>query len=264
MKRFLPFVLLSALLVGCPAPSHRQAEAQAPAVVKQSLTAPAKPRADEPIASIQGPTQTSGTFLLIVKANPAAKLTWSNVLPEGAIPPLELELKNGDTVLLHQSPVAGVYLFRLRAQVPSEGLDPIADVEHTVTVGTPVPPNPPEPPTPEPVVPVPGEGFRVLFLEESSQRNPLMVSVVRHPEVESYLNIKCVKEGGHPEWRTFDKDDDQKRTMPANWKLAHGVAKRDAAGKFPWVIVSNGKTGISCPLPATKDELLALLRKYGG
>ncbi len=35
-------------------------------------------------------------------------------------------------------------------------------------------------------------------------------------------------------------------------------------GALPWLVISNGKSGFEGPLPATVDETLTLLKKYGG
>ena len=87
--------------------------------------------------------------MLVVKLAPKVTATWRNEFPPAASPPVELELKDGRTMLWFQEPPAGLYLFRLRAQLPTAGLDPISDVEHRVQVG-----QRPRPPPVDPTVPV--------------------------------------------------------------------------------------------------------------
>ncbi len=148
----------------------------------------------------------------------------------------------------------------------------------TVTAGTPTPPVPPPPPVPptppKPPTPIPGAGFRVLILEETASTNR---DVVSSTALRDYLIRKCVKgpDGKTPEFRILDDDFtvEQLSTMAPNWKEAYLTAKehssKDKDGRvvspqLPWLIVSDGKSGESRPLPATVDETLAVLRKYGG
>lgn len=114
--------------------------------------------------------------------------------------------------------------------------------------------------------PIAEAGLRVLVLEESANRKPVTMMVLRNPEVESYLNGKCVKgpDGKTPEWRVLDKDDGQLPRLSKLWQDAHARAKKDAGDNLPWLIVSNGRTGASLPFPATKEGMLTTLRKYGG
>jgi hypothetical protein len=150
------------------------AQAPAPAPVTPPAPPPGTvPGVIEPLASIEGPKQVLGTFMLLVKSKPKVMNTWRNVLPDGAVPPVELELKNGDLMLWFQDPKPGVYLFRLRSQLESPKLDQVTDVEHTVTVGpvqpTPTPTPTPPTPTPPPVV----EGARhVIIVYETADVTP--------------------------------------------------------------------------------------------
>ena len=78
--------------------------------------------------------------------------------------------------------------------------------------------------------------------------------------VSDYLNAKCVKVDGHPEWRIFDKDKDLSKTKGI-WKDVMALPR----STLPWIVVGNGKIdGYSGPLPATVEETMVLLKKYGG
>lgn len=126
-----------------------------------------------------------------------------------------------------------------------------------VTVGKPVPPTPPgpEPPGPGPV-PIPTEGLRVLFVTESGDGWP---AIIRAQEVRDYLNAKCIKVGNQPEWRVFDPQQDVSNESKI-WQDAMKIERKS----LPWLIISNGTSGYSDALPATKDELMRLLKQYGG
>jgi len=134
---------------------------------------------------------------------------------------------------------------------------------------TPVPPgpNPPTPPDPTPTpnpAPIPATGFRVLIIEEKTERAKVpaaQLAVLFSTTIREYLNAKCVKgpDGKTPECGIFDKDDD----VSGYSKLLADAMKRPRAST-PWIIISDGKTGFEGPLPANVDETLKLLKKYGG
>lgn len=149
----------------------------------------------------------------------------------------------------------------------------------SITVDDGVVPIPPKPdPKPDPVpepepAPIPAAGFRVLILEESTARTPSLQSLLRTPEVETYLNTKTIKVDGFPEWRLLDDDytTEQQARWSDTWKQAYALAKTDAAtGKMPWCVISDGTKGESLSLVKadgsliSKADFLALLRKYGG
>ena len=64
-------------------------------------------------------------------------------------------------------------------------------------------------------------------------------------------------ENGNPEYRIWDKDVDTSHVSDI-WKQAMELP-RDS---LPWIIVSNGKTGISTKLPDDIAETKALAGKY--
>lgn len=140
---------------------------------------------------------------------------------------------------------------------------------HAVTIGKPVPPEP-IPPEPEPTPPIPPQpaGFRVLILEETAERGKLpaaQVSALNSTKAREYMNAKTPKgpDGKTPEWRMWDDDHVDLTHAAENWRKAYELAKKDSAGKLPWIVVSNGNAGESRPFPQTEAELLELLRKYG-
>lgn len=144
---------------------------------------------------------------------------------------------------------------------PESGID---SKDITVVVGgdVPVPPTPTPTPTPTPptpsVVPISGDGFRVLILYDSSQGVPES-SVAK--SVRDYLNAKCVKgaDGKTADYRIWDINTDVSN-VPQNFKDAF-ARKRDS---IPWILISTGKTGYEGPLPYNATDLLPLLKKYGG
>lgn len=174
--------------------------------------------------------------------------------------------KDGAPVGVYSNMTPGVYTAVLVAH--SEGK--ILKSLHAVTIGTPKPPEP-TPPEPEPPVPVPPgpSGFRVLILEETAERAKLpkaQLSALLSTKAREYLNTKTPKgaDGKTPEWRMLDDDHTDTSFLAENWKLAVERARKESAGKLPWIIVSDGAKGESRAFPQTEAELLELLRKYGG
>ena len=125
-------------------------------------------------------------------------------------------------------------------------------------------PNPPNPgPTPGPA-PIPLDGFRVMFILESEDASEIPVGqrdIFYSADVRDYLNKKCVKgpDGKTAEWRIVDPDSEY-TPEESRWKDASS-RKRST---LPWMIISDGKTGYEGPVPATVQETLELLKKFGG
>lgn len=142
----------------------------------------------------------------------------------------------------------------------------------TITIGEPVPPippgpdpKPPDPIPPTPPAPIPEAGFRVLILYESDPSNVAKLNqsqmvALNGQAVRSYLSSKCIKVNNQPEWRFFDKDGVFAKNADPIWQKAMARPRTSV----PWVIISDGKTGHEGKLPETGDEILALLKKYGG
>lgn len=136
----------------------------------------------------------------------------------------------------------------------------IAKLDVQVGKPKPTPPDPDvDPPGP---VPIPDTGLRVLIVWETRDLSTLpasQVAAVNSTEVRQYLNAKCVKVGNHPEWRVYDPDTDVSRES----KIWQDAMKRPRQS-IPWILVSDGKTGYEGPLPQNKDDMLKLLRQFGG
>lgn len=124
-------------------------------------------------------------------------------------------------------------------------------------------PTPPEP-TPDPA-PVVETGFRVLFVYEKDdlelytpgQRDALSWA---NKAIDEYTRAKCATAGGGPERRNWDDDQDVSKDTPTMQEMRKAVAGPER----PYVVVSNGKTGWKGPMPETSEQILALLKKYGG
>lgn len=140
----------------------------------------------------------------------------------------------------------------------------------TISVGgarpppEPTPIDPVDPPKPDGTSPFKEPGFRVLMTFDSSNttRTPSQNSVLYGKAVRDYLDAKCAKS---PDGEISAKE---YRIWPANseitsaravWKDAFALKKAD-----DWILIGDGKTGYSGPLPKTVEECLTLLKKYGG
>lgn len=155
----------------------------------------------------------------------------------------------------------------------TDGVPDLSVYEILVTIGVaPNPPNPPTPPQPGPpqptpsTAPFPSPGLAVLIVYESGEATTLSAgqhNILYGTKVRDFLRTSTFKDQGNPNgaFRIYDKDIDltSESTM---WKAAMSVAPR--TGPFPYVIISNGKTGYSGPIPAgmTPDEFIALVTKY--
>ena len=145
---------------------------------------------------------------------------------------------------------------------------------------TPTPPNPPAPspqppaPTPRPAAeqsarPVPlRSGLTLIDMPPGQQ------AILASPELRSYLDKHCPLESGcaagvcpltagkTPSYRFLPTGADVSRLSPV-WQQTY----RAAAGKAPpWILATNkaGQTVIDQAWPATVEETLKLLQKYGG
>ncbi len=124
----------------------------------------------------------------------------------------------------------------------------------------PIDPNPPGP-TPTPA-PIPVAGFRVLIVYESSQALPSkQQAILTSATVIDYLDKKCVPtpDGNKRGWYIVDKDTSFKNESKT-WQDAMARPRRS----IPWILISDGKTGTEEPLPATVEDTISLLKKYGG
>jgi hypothetical protein len=141
--------------------------------------------------------------------------------------------------------------------------------EMSIRVGEapqPPPVNPDDVPTPvdpAPVIPA-TPSLRFLIIEEKSLRGllkPAQLAVFESAAITAYAEQKCSKTlPGVPDKRVYDKD--LVVTKEPAW--IQNMWKEARPASYPWIVITNGVTGASQPLPATVDETLALLKKYGG
>lgn len=200
-----------------------------------------------------------GEFVLITAKTSGTKVAWKVIDPGLSLFPVAL-LKDSKTAIVTSSRPGR---YRLVA-VTAVG-DEISDiVGTTVVIGDPGPDPGPQP-NPDPG-PQPGPGpspntFRVVLVYESMDAMPANVQkVLFGPSVVKYLNAKCTKgQDGVPGWRRWDKD-----AAPDDpvWKPIWAEAKPKLTVPG-FVIVADGKLSVH-PVPASEDEALVLLKKYGG
>ena len=138
-----------------------------------------------------------------------------------------------------------------------------------VVIGNPPDPKPPDPkppdpkpPDPKPPIPAP-VGFRVIFIYESSQKmSKEQLNILNSTRIAGYLNEKCVKVNGHPEWRKLDKDallaEKETKTIKDLW-----AATRPQVTTLPSMVVAVDGAGTIYPL-TTEDATLETLKKIGG
>lgn len=111
------------------------------------------------------------------------------------------------------------------------------------------------PPGPTPPAPIPATGLRVLIIEETNDRAtlpPAQAQIFSSTKVLGWLRTNAPDH-----WRVWDDDVD-----PASAPVEFRDALKIPRGGLPWIVISNGATGFSGPLPATADETVTLLEKY--
>lgn len=139
-------------------------------------------------------------------------------------------------------------------------------------IGKPQPPKPDDPKPDDPKPPIPEQGLRVLFVYETKDLSRLpsaQVQMLTAKKVLDYMDAKCVKAAGDIGYLKADPNANYS-ALPKVWvdamdrvlgKKPNGEGK---ATSFPWLLISNGKDGYEGKWPDNADELLALLKKYGG
>lgn len=160
--------------------------------------------------------------------------------------------------------------------IPVGFKNPSEVIQRRVRTGTapqppPNPDDPVDPPQPDGknTSPFKEPGFRVLISFDSKEttRPPGWQSIITGKAVRDYLEAHCVPNavgekddtgGVMKEYRIYPDDSDLKNVRQV-WRDAW--AKR---GGKDWILIGDGKKGYSGPLPATAEETLTLLRKYGG
>ncbi|TXH44895.1 MAG: hypothetical protein E6Q97_32075 [Desulfurellales bacterium] len=109
-------------------------------------------------------------------------------------------------------------------------------------------------PPPPDVVPIPTTGLHVLMVWESSQPGEIPESQVQ--VLTSTIVRDWIREH-NGQFRVFDDDTDLSQT-PKVWQDAMKVPRQS----LPWIVVSNGRTGFSGPLPKNIDDTIKLLEQH--
>lgn len=120
-------------------------------------------------------------------------------------------------------------------------------------VGPQPPPDPKPDPEPKPPDPKPPGKLMVLVVEETDSRGSLpasQIAVFGAKEIRDFM-----KSAG--ELRILDEDQSVSTAEP--WIQQ---AWKEPRQTLPWVVMSNGTTGYSGPLPATVEDMMTLLRRY--
>jgi hypothetical protein len=171
---------------------------------------------------------------------------------------------------------AGKYIYVVRALakgsvelmvVPEGTAEEDSVMRRTLNVMgiAPIPPPDPKPPDPDvDPTPIPGNSNRVLMLYESSDLSRIpaaQAALLTSGNVRDYLERKCSKgpDGKTAEYRIWDKDVDTTNASKP-WQDAMALPR----DRMPWLMVSNGVTGFSGPMPADEASLLAKLKQYLG
>lgn len=163
----------------------------------------------------------------------------------------------------------GTYTMPVLAALGKNKLSPVYWIKLNLGAQPPpVPPTPPLPPTPpvppSPPAPIPADGFRVMIVYDQKRLSTIpkeQVVLLTSGKVRDYLDTHCVKRAdGQPEYRIWAKDVKGAENDSKLWFDTFSKSR----GAPEWIIVSNGKNGVECPLPANEADLLTLLRKYGG
>lgn len=271
MKRVLQGLLGLAILVAVVS-AQQVADSHQARAVDYPGTVPQRPRGDDPAPA---PPVPAGPYVALPEEIHGEPGAFVAVQPEtnGRIVRFRAETKglnlfppnmlkdDRSTVVSAYAP--GRYVLTAYTALGDVPSDP--ETTTIVIAGpTPVPPSPdppgPNPPTP----PLPGNGLRVLILEEAEDRDQLprsqleAIDSAMNGALRDWLDSVCAKNGNAAEWRIIDKD--EKLDFEADiWKQARAAAQPTA---YPWVLISNGSAGFQGPLPADEASLKALIARY--
>jgi hypothetical protein len=210
-----------------------------------------------------------GDFITIKATTLGTVVKWVTIDKGLKLFPTDLLKDSKTAIVTGQNP--GVY--RILAYT-SDSNGPSDPVITTITInGTPTPtPGPTPPPNPNPLpftakkpanVFQAGNGFRVLVVYDTATITSLPAKqqdVIFGGTIRDYLNKTCVKgPDGTPDWRMWDQSIDG----VSESEMWAKVMKRPRKS-LPWLIVCNGVTAYEGPLPADANDMLTLLKKYGG
>lgn len=117
----------------------------------------------------------------------------------------------------------------------------------------------------------PGVGLTVVIVEDETRQEPLSsgyLVATGSAAVEEYAASKCVKgaDGKTPEFKKYKMGTDVSMQSPVVQKLHKEVVqKMDKAGaKDPYIGIQAGRKSAVGPCPEGEENMLKLLKKYGG
>ncbi len=119
----------------------------------------------------------------------------------------------------------------------------------------PLPPGPA--PTPAPIT---DAGLRVLVTYDADHKADLpreQLALVDSNSLRAWLDEHCAKRDGVPEWRIVPADEQFDADEPTWQQLMAGPRQAPA-----WLVATDGKTGVSVPLPANEAAALAILGRF--
>lgn len=159
----------------------------------------------------------------------------------------------------------GVYRFVLA--VADGGETATVDLAvHEVTIGAPKPPTPPTPddeddtPPDDGDAPFPADGLSVVITAEQSELGRLPIeqaAIFAEGEFRAWLTE--ITDGRSRMW---DDDLSNFEYAPDSLVAGHRVAVEDADDNEPWIVISNGRTGTSQPLPDSIEATKSLVEQY--
>lgn len=132
---------------------------------------------------------------------------------------------------------------------------------HMQGCSNPFKPGPPPPPTPAPN-PGPSKLMVLVVTPNDVSKVPAAQSAIfSSGVVRDYLNTHCLAgtDGKTSEYRVWNENV-QIVGESDLWKTAMGRPRKS----LPWIIVNYGTGLFEGPLPATVDDTLTLLKRYGG
>ena len=99
----------------------------------------------------------------------------------------------------------------------------------------------------------------VVESEDIATMPPQQREILFNLKTRVYLNRRCVlASDGTPSWRVLDQDTEFPDVCDSVWCKALARERSEV----PWLIVSNGKTGIEMPLPKTMNEFIEVVEKF--
>lgn len=277
MKIWFEGVVLAAiacLLTPGYAPATAEPVVYVPVVVSQDPPVPDPPDTTDPVASIEVVNsngepvvgETNVGEMLVIRSDKAihekdvvGSLTWI------IEPPLQTFMSDGGKTVIVNTGLKPDVLRIMQIVSTKTGKNAYQRISIRIGQGPQPPPTPVDPDVdPDPVdPPVPKTGqLKVLIVEETGSRGELpssQISVFTSMDIRDYVKKACSKTGEQPDFRVYDKDVSV-ATEPEWIKKAFSEQRQG----LPWILISNGTTGFSGPLPKDVTETLSLLKKYGG